>query len=154
MTNMHRAGNGRQPHDSHDRHESSEPEVDPSDTGRRYFGERLLQLRESFSERTAANVGSMPIARARPTARALIQCMDEAHYYISPAAYSEIETGSNFPRKADAFLKAVKACLRLSDQDEEDLELRLVHDLLRARLGERANRILRKFGLPRSEWDR
>src|SRR5438270_12775551 len=62
-------------------------------TTKRYFGPGLALMRETFSARTMKEEASGPIVRARPTARAVVDCLRGLGYSISAATYSEIEGG-------------------------------------------------------------
>lgn len=115
----------------------------------RYFGKGLRLLRHSYGERMAAQDPFAPAIRARISTAALVECMRRANYTIKVAAFNEIEHGMSAPRDAQVFLAAVRSCLRLRQEDVEDLERRLAYDILYARLGERARVVLP----PSPKWD-
>lgn len=118
---------------------------------RRYFGRRLRQLRENYSERIYAHTPASERPRMRPriTALALVECMQNSGTQISQAAFSDIENGINVPRDGGAFLEAITACLQLTDEEVRDLEMRLAHDILYPRLGPRTDELIK----PRPGWD-
>ena len=103
-----------------------------------FFGSRIRQLRYSFGERTRS-APNAPALKMRPSVETLTNCMRDAGYQMSPAAYHEVEQGYNIPRDAGAFLDAVSQCLRLTEEEKEDLKRRLAYAILYSRLGDRAN---------------
>lgn len=103
----------------------------------RRFGPKLRELRESYWERvTQSGPPGVPAPKMRLSALALIACMKEAGYdAISSGTYSEIEAGNIFPRDFNRFLNTAAACLRLSDEDVEQLRYALAYDLVVPKLG-------------------
>jgi hypothetical protein len=108
---------------------------------RPYFGRRLKELRETFLSRITVGGRENPLVRA-PSTNRLVECLRSHGVSISTAAYNEIEQGFNVPRNAVPFLDGVAACLQLTEEDKRDLELRLAYDILWARLGELADRLI------------
>ncbi|HEX6820254.1 MAG TPA: hypothetical protein VF120_17895 [Ktedonobacterales bacterium] len=109
---------------------------------RRYFGRRLVQLRETFSQRTAKNGASGVLLRAEPTAKAMVECLNAYGYSISPATYSEIENGQVLPRDGAAFVDAIAKCLVITEPEKKELIQRLAYDILYSRLGSDANKVI------------
>jgi len=116
---------------------------------RRYFGPRLFELRETFAARTARPADASAILlRARPTARALVECLQGQGYSISAPTLSEIESGAILPRDGEAFLTAIGKCLQINEDDMRDLTKRLAFDILYARLGDAAAQVIP----PQRDW--
>lgn len=109
------------------------------------FGALLHQFRETYGERIGANRPGMP--RIHLTAQALIACMHEAGYTISPATYSEVESGS-LPRDAQKFVNTVSGCLHLSALERRELVLRLSYDILKARIPDLVQEVTLKPAQP------
>ena len=109
---------------------------------RKYFGAYLQHLRETYSERIAANGTSGVVLRAGPTAKALVECLNQHQYPISAATYSEIENGLALPRDGNKFVEALGVCLHLRGEEKEKLVKRLGYDFLYTRLGEKATLVI------------
>jgi len=109
---------------------------------RPYFGRRLRELRETYSQRAFQGGADAPILRATPSSLEVVQCMDRTSgYKISVPTYNEIENGLNVPREAARFLDAVSACLRLTPEERQDLADRMAYDILWAKLRERTESV-------------
>ena len=124
--------------------------------GARGFGALLRELRLNYFSRIRPAHPGEPTPRMRLSALALIQCLEEAGYTISAAAYSEIEAGVNLPRDGEKFLAALSRCLRLENNEREILAQELGYDVMHGRLGvlsedfERASH----FGYALRKWRR
>ena len=101
-------------------------------TPQRFFGIGLRQLRETRAV----------------TAEALVSALSLHGHAVTFEDYVSVESGAVLPVHAARFLHAYAASLDLTPSEKHDLEERLAHDILRARLGERAKKKL----VPRPHW--
>ena len=122
----------------------------------RAFGALLREFRLSYYERVRSSRPGAPMPRMRLSALALIQCLEEAGFTISSAAYSELEAGINLPRDPQGFLKAVSLCLELKTNEREMLAQELGYDLINGKLGELSASFDRasQFGHALRKWRR
>src|SRR5262249_35736070 len=100
------------------------------------FGTMLYWLRVTYPQRVALAQPGMPIPKKKLTQIELIECLERAGYSLSAATYSELESGSTFPRDAETFLQALSQCLTLTEKELSQLKRQLAYDIIRARLGE------------------
>src|SRR5262249_13137281 len=78
---------------------------------------------------------------SRTSIAAVVACMKDLGYPLSIGAWSELENGINQPRNGLAFLDAVERCLRLTQEQRDDLLERLAFDTLFARFGPRITQL-------------
>src|SRR5437899_10080804 len=92
-----RGGGGMDGQEMTDRDEGRLPRGEEP-APQRYFGPRLVELRDNLAERMARpKQADAMLIRARPTAKALVACLQDQGYAISAATLSEIEGGSILP---------------------------------------------------------
>lgn len=103
------------------------------------FGEALHFYREHIADRIR---GLLPgrVPDLQLTAKDVVSGMKEAGYFISQAAYSDIEQGQYLPKEPGSFLDAVAPCLGLEHGGPEyhNLMDHLLFDMVKQKLGPEA----------------
>jgi hypothetical protein len=104
----------------------------------RSFGDALKHYREHMAERIRRLAHKPNLPAVQLSANALLACMGDAGYSLSPAGYSDIESSKSLPRDPRRFLDTVAVCLAI-EPDTRDywvLMQSLAYDLVKQKFGE------------------
>ena len=101
------------------------------------FGTMLYWLRVDYGRRLARSQPGQLLQKTKLTQAEVVSRLEKADYTnISPATYSELESGKTLPKNGRAFLRAIAQALDLTPEEQWKLGQQLAYDVVKDYLGE------------------
>lgn len=101
------------------------------------FGTMLYWLRVDYGRRVANSKPGQILQKTKLTQAEVVSRLERADYTnISPATYSELESGKTLPKNGQDFLRAIAEALELTEAEQSALREQLAYDVLKDYLGE------------------
>lgn len=103
------------------------------------FGTMLYWLRVDYGRRLASSQPGQLLQKTKLTQAEVVSRLERAGYTnISPATYSEMESGKTLPlrKNGQAFLHAIAQALELTEAEQRELHQQLAYDVLKDYLGQ------------------